>query len=83
MADILPLVLRRSAALVGVGLALGAGAAMALNRVLASVLTEVSALDLVPLAGAAFCIAVTAGIACLVPALSAGRLDPIQALKCG
>jgi putative ABC transport system permease protein len=81
LTDILPLVLRRSAALVGAGLALGAGVAIALNRALASVLTEVSPFDLASLAGAALCIAVTAGIACLVPALAAGRLDPIQALK--
>jgi putative ABC transport system permease protein len=81
MADILPLVLKRSAVLVGSGLAIGTGAAIALNRVLASVLTEVSALDLVSLTGAALCIAVTAGVACVLPALAAGRLDPTQALK--
>jgi ABC-type antimicrobial peptide transport system permease subunit len=81
MADILPLVLRRSAALVSTGLVVGVGMAIALNRALASILTEVSAVDVASLAGAALAIAVTAGIACVVPALGAGRIDPIRALR--
>ena len=81
MKDILPLVLRRSAALVGIGLVVGTIAAVALNRVLASFLTEVGPVDVAILAGAAMSIVATAGVACLVPAIAAARLDPVQALK--
>jgi putative ABC transport system permease protein len=81
MKDILPLVLRRSAALVGIGLLVGTIAAVALNRVLASILTHVGPLDVTILAGAAMSIVATAGVACLVPAIAAARLDPVQALK--
>ena len=81
MRDIVPLVLWRSAVLVGIGLLVGTIAAVALNRVLASILTEVGPVDVAILAGAAMSIVVTAGAACLVPAVAAARLDPLQALK--
>ena len=46
LGDILPLVLRHSAQLVGLGLAIGIGAAITVNRLLASILTEVGSIDL-------------------------------------
>jgi putative ABC transport system permease protein len=79
--DILPLVLGRSTVLIAAGLSIGIVAAMALNRVLSSVLSEVGSLDLGILIGAAVAITVTASAACLAPALSAARLDPVCALK--
>ena len=81
MTDILPLVLRRSTVLVSCGIVLGTAIAVALNRTLASVLTEVSAVDIASLVLAAVAIGLTAAIACVVPALAAGRIDPIRALK--
>jgi putative ABC transport system permease protein len=80
-ADILPLVLRRGAALVCAGIAAGALGAIALNRVLASLLTEVGSLDRAVLAGASGLMVAAAMAACLVPALAASRLDPVTALK--
>ncbi len=79
--EILPLVLGRGARLVAIGLAIGTVLAVALNRVLASVLTEVGSLDVAILIGAAVSVVVTAGAACLIPAITAARLDPVQALK--
>ena len=79
--DILPLVLRRALALVAGGLAIGALAAAALTRVLASVLTSFAAVDPLMVAVAAALMLFTAFVACLVPTLAAGGLDPAIALK--
>jgi putative ABC transport system permease protein len=79
--DILPLVLRRSLALVAGGIAIGVAAAAVLNRVLASLLTEIGGLDPATLGVAAALILSTAIVACLVPAMAAQRLDPVAALK--
>jgi ABC-type lipoprotein release transport system permease subunit len=48
---------------------------------LAAMLSEVGSLDLATVAGAALLILTTASVACLVPALSASRLDPVSALR--
>jgi putative ABC transport system permease protein len=79
--DILPLVLRRGVGLVAAGISLGTVAAVVLNRVLASLLTEVGTLDGAVLCGAAALIALAAVAACVAPALAAARLDPVAALK--
>jgi putative ABC transport system permease protein len=79
--DILPLVLRRALWLVAIGVSTGAAGAIALNRVLASMLTEIGRLDPAVLAGAAALIVIAAVVACVIPAMSAARLDPVAALK--
>jgi putative ABC transport system permease protein len=81
MQDILPLVLERSAVLVGVGVVLGSVTAAALTRILAGVLSDIGALDGRIVVGAALLIVATAAVACLVPALSASRVDPVSALR--
>jgi putative ABC transport system permease protein len=81
MADILPLVLGRSLALVGFGVAAGIVAAAALNRLLSSVLTEVGPLDGVTLVGASVLIVAAAMIACVAPAVGVARLDPVASLR--
>jgi putative ABC transport system permease protein len=80
-ADILPLVLRRSLALVAAGLVIGIAVAAGLNRMIAGLLTTAAAIDVATLSVAAALILVTALVACLVPALAAQRLDPVAALK--
>jgi ABC-type antimicrobial peptide transport system permease subunit len=52
-----------------------------LNRVLASVLTEVGPLDAPVVAGAAVLILGAGLVASVVPALRAARLDPLVALR--
>jgi putative ABC transport system permease protein len=79
--DILPLMLRRAVALVTAGIAAGVVGAVGLNRVLASLLTEMGGLDAAVLAGASALIVVAAVSACLVPAIGAARLNPATALK--
>jgi ABC-type antimicrobial peptide transport system permease subunit len=80
-ADIVPLIARRALVLVGAGVCAGAAAAAALNRVLASLLTEVGRLDTAVLTIAIALIVTVAAAACLVPSVAASRLDPIAALK--
>ena len=78
---ILPLVLRSSATIVGIGLLIGALAAVALNRILSAFLTEVGSIDIPILLGAIAVMILSAGAACLIPAIAAARLDPVRALR--
>jgi putative ABC transport system permease protein len=67
--------------LLGVGLAVGFGAAFALSRVMRSVLFEVSATDpLIFLAGSLI-LGCAAVIACWLPAHRASRVDPVITLR--
>jgi predicted permease len=79
--DIIPLILRRSLTLVAGGIGIGIVAAAVVNRLLASLLTEVGAMDAAVLAGASLLILTAASVACLLPAVTAARLDPVRALK--
>jgi putative ABC transport system permease protein len=79
--DILPLVLRRGVLLIALGIGLGVAASAGLNRVLASILTEIGPLDSPVLAGAAGLILIAGVVAALVPALRAAHLDPVVAMK--
>jgi putative ABC transport system permease protein len=79
--DILPLVLRRGVTLIAAGISIGVASAAVLNRVLASVLTEVGPIDPPVLAGAAALILGAGLFATAVPALRAARLDPLVALR--
>jgi len=77
----LGLVLKRGFLLVGIGLVPGIGAALLGNRILRQFLFEVGPLDPVSYIGAAlFLVAITA-VACLLPALRALRIDPVEALR--
>ncbi len=74
-------VLAEGLRLVAAGLALGLVASLALSRLVASVVTEVSPRDPATLAAVALTLSVAAVVACLGPALRATRVDPIQALR--
>ena len=80
--DLLRLVVRQGLILAVIGLILGLGAALALNRVMASLLFEVTSTDPATFAGLSLLLVVIATIACLVPALRAARVDPVTALRC-
>jgi putative ABC transport system permease protein len=78
---LLRLVLTEGLTLAFAGLVLGLLGALALGRVLTTLLFEVSAYDPATLAAIAGVAALTALIACLLPALRAVRLDPVNALR--
>jgi len=81
-ADTLRLVVGQGLRLVLAGLALGLAAALALTRIVSSLLYQASALD--PLAfGASIVLFLSIGLlACYLPARRAARVDPAVALRC-
>jgi putative ABC transport system permease protein len=80
-ADVLGLVLRGGLRLVLLGVALGLLGALALTRLLQSLLFGVTAHDPLIFAGIAALLVAVGAAACLVPALRATRIDPISALR--
>jgi macrolide transport system ATP-binding/permease protein len=80
--DVLWLVIRQGMVLASIGLALGLAGALALTRLMKSVLVGVSATDVVTFIGVTVLLAVVVLIACYVPARRATRVDPMIALRC-
>jgi predicted permease len=80
-AAVVRLVARQAAKLTLAGLGIGLAAALALSRLLRSQLYETSVID--PLAHAIVCglVLVIAGLATLLPAGRAVRIDPVRTLK--
>jgi len=78
---VLWMVLRRTAVLAGIGVAIGLGAALATTRVLATALFEIKPGDPSTLTAVAVLIMVTALVAGLVPAFRATRVDPLAAIR--
>lgn len=79
--DILRLVLMQALGLTTAGLAIGIGGAVALTRVMRSLLFHVSATDPATFAGVALFFAMVALAAGLVPARRAATIDPMAALR--
>jgi predicted permease len=79
--DLLKLVIGKTMLIVLVGLALGGGAALALTRVLASLLYATSPTDRVTWIVAGALLAAVALLACYIPARRAMRVDPMVALR--
>ena len=80
-ASVLRMVLRQGLTLTGVGLAAGIAASFAVNRTLSSMLFNVRPNDPMTFAGVAGLIALVAILACLIPARSATRVDPLVVLR--
>ena len=79
--DLGRLVLGRGLAVSAVGAAAGVGGALAVNRLLAGLLYEVSPTDGATLAAVALGLLVLGGVASAVPARAGARVDPVRALR--
>jgi putative ABC transport system permease protein len=80
--ELIWMVLRESIGLVVVGIAIGAGVAFALTRLVSSLLYGVSAHDPLSIGLAASILFVTSIAAALIPAFRASKLDPMASLRC-
>jgi predicted permease len=79
--DLLKLVIGKTMLIVLVGLALGGGAALALTRVLASLLYDTSPTDRVTWVVAGALLAAAALLACYFPARRMTKVDPLTILR--
>jgi len=79
--DVLKLVLRQGGKLALAGVGIGIAAAVALTRLMASLLFGVSAADPVTFVGVAILLTFVAIAACYMPARRATRVDPIATLR--
>jgi putative ABC transport system permease protein len=80
--DVLKLVMAQGMSLTMIGAGVGLGAALALTRLMRSMLFEVSATDPLTFAALAVLLSVVAMLACYMPARRATKVDPIVALRC-
>jgi predicted permease len=80
--QVLCLTLGQGMWLVVVGGGVGVAAALALTRLMGSLLYEVSAADPLTFAAVALLLALAALLACYIPARRAARIDPMVALRC-
>lgn len=79
--DVLGLVLKQGAILAAIGVLVGAGASLALTRLMSTLLFDVSSHDITTYATVSAVLAAVALFATYVPARRATRVDPIKALR--
>lgn len=79
--DIIRLVLKQGVLLSGIGVVFGLGLALALTRLMAGLLHQISASDPFTLAVVALALSIVSVAATVVPALRATKLDPLRVLR--
>jgi putative ABC transport system permease protein len=79
--EIVKLIVGQGALLVGIGVAIGLGAAALGTRLLANLLFGVSALDPLTFVGVTALLTATAFLACYLPARRATKVDPMLVLR--
>jgi len=75
------LVLRRGLALVGSGIVIGSAASLAAARAIQAWLFGVDRLDPITLGGVSLFLALVALVACILPAIRAMAVDPVETLR--
>ncbi len=79
--DVIKLVIRKGLVLIGVGLVIGVAGALALTRVLRSLLFGVAPTDPMTFIAVSLLLAAVGLIACYIPARRAARIDLMMALR--
>jgi putative ABC transport system permease protein len=79
--DVLKIMLRKGLSLILIGLAIGVVGALAVTRVLRSLLFGVTSTDPVTFVAVGLLLTVVGLIACLIPARRAAKIDPMVALR--
>ena len=79
--EVLGMILREGLRLVGLGLVLGALAAVLLGRLITGLLYHVETTDPITFVGMGLVLVLIAAVACLVPARRAATVDPLVALR--
>ena len=79
--DVLKLVLKSGMTLVTIGLIIGLAGALALTRLMNTLLFEVSPTDPITFGAVAFCVILATLLACYIPARRATKVDPLVALR--
>ncbi|HEV2349109.1 MAG TPA: ABC transporter permease [Terriglobia bacterium] len=80
--SVLGLVVRQAVVLVGAGVGVGVLAALAVSRILVSLLVGVTSYDPLTFAGVSALMVSVALVACYIPARRATKVDPMVALRC-
>jgi predicted permease len=80
-ADVVGMVMKQGGRMIAIGLAVGIAGALALGRLLAAQIADVSATDPLVFALVIVGLGAAALIACWLPARRAARIDPMQALR--
>jgi putative ABC transport system permease protein len=80
--DVLGLIVKDGVKIVGVGLLLGIGGALALTRLMESLLFGVTTRDPLTFVAIGGLLSLVAMLACYIPAWRATRVDPLEALRC-
>jgi putative ABC transport system permease protein len=80
-ANILRLVFSQGITQLAIGLVLGLAAALAVTKILKTLLVDVSPTDPATFVSVTLILAFAAGLGCLIPARRAMRVDPIEALR--